>query len=118
MSYRQEVKETAKFSSLFVLAAIILVGGVGGFVIFGERFVKPFQEETRYQTQQNSQAYRDGLRQQINQMQLDYASADVGARNAILSVARQQFGSLDSSTLSSLQQQQKDFLREAGIYVN
>ena len=118
MSFGNDAKETGKFSLLIVLAFVVIFGGIGAFVLFGERFVKPFQEETRYQTQQNSQAYRDGLRQQINQMQLDLATADAGERNAILSVARQQFGSLDSSTLSSLQPQQKDFLREAGIYLD
>lgn len=118
MSFKNDAKETGKFSLLVVLAVVVVVGGIGGFVLFGERFVKPFQEETRYQTQQNSQAYRDGLRQQINQMQLDFATADAGGQNAILSVARSQFGSLDANTLSDLQQGQKNFLRQAGVIIN
>lgn len=118
MSYRNEVKEVSKVGGLVVVFVAILIVGIGAVTLFGERLTKPFREETRYQTQQNSQAYRDGLRQQINQMALDYATADGAEKNSILSVARSQFGSLDKQTLDGLQEGHKAFLREAGIMVD
>ncbi len=116
MSFRNDAKDTGKFSLLVVLAFTVIVGGIGTFMLFGERFVNPFREETRYQTQQNSQAYRDGLRRNLGQMQIEWAGADTAGRAVIEAAARQQYGQLDRSQIDDMPENLRTFLSQVGVY--
>ena len=116
MSFKNDAKNTGKFSLLVVLAVVIVVGGIGGFKLFGDRFVKPFQEETRFQTQQESSAYREGIQRRLSTMYVDYQSADAGGKTDIVNIMRHEFGLLNSSHIDAFPAHLKDFLRVADIY--
>ena len=116
MSFKRDAADTGKFSLLVVLALVIVVGSIAVLSAFGNRFIGKFNEETRYQIQQESQAYRDGLRRNLSQMHSQHASANASGKAAIMAAVKQQYGQLEKSHVEQLPQYLQDFLRTAGVY--
>ena len=86
------------------------------FVTWGGIYVKGFfskQVETqRAKVHENSLAYQRGLRDELNQLYLQYISADSTGKIAIKSVVLSKFGPVDTSDFPQHLQQ---FLFDIGV---
>jgi len=118
MAYQQEVKETAKFSSLFVLVAIILVVGIGGFALFGERFTNPFQEDTHTALQHIRQVSCQERSLTIDRGIVAHSAAESAAeRNAVLFIVQFEIDRTSTPTTCQLEDWQISYMQNAGVYL-
>lgn len=94
-----------------------VVGGVValGLMTWGGIYVKGFfdaeREAQRTRVFQESQAYTDGMKLQLNNLYLEYQKADTAGRVGIANVVRDTFASVDTTDYPSHLQQ---FLKTVG----
>lgn len=116
---RDEAKEVGGFTVrtfIYGLLTLVVLGGLTYFSMFGKEFFAKWNEQIRYEVQQESQAHRDGLRRNLSQMQIQYAAADAAGKTAIAAAARQQYGQIDSRQIEEMPDNLQDFLRTVGVY--
>lgn len=102
--------ETLKIA-LLGTAGIIGLGMItwGGIHVAG--FFNAEREAQRTRIFKESQAYTDGMRNQLNDLYLEYQKADTAGRVGIANVVRDTFASVDTVAYPAHLQ---NFLRETG----
>lgn len=102
--------ETIKFA-LLGSAAVVGLGLItwGGIHVTG--FFNAEREAQRTRVFEQSQAYTQGMRNQLNDLYLEYQKADTAGRIGIANVVRDTFASVDTAAYPAHLQ---TFLRETG----
>lgn len=98
---------------------VVLLGGVAvvglGMITWGGIHLNGFfnseREAMRTKVFEQSQAYTHGMRNQLNDLYLEYQKADTAGRIGIANVVRDTFASVDTDDYPAHLQ---SFLREAG----
>ena len=91
-----------KWTLPIVLVSIVALGFVArGAGWFSEKTFAPLEEQVRHDTFKQSQAYRDGMAQDLNAMWLEYTNFKTSKeqRAAIRAVVLHRTSSFDGSTL-------------------
>ena len=96
---------------LYAVAGIVGLGMItwGGIYVTG--FFNAEREAQRTRVFKESQAYTDGMRNQLNDLYLEYQKADTAGRIGIANVVRDTFASVDTASYPAHLQ---TFLRETG----
>lgn len=96
---------------LYAVAGIVGLGLItwGGIHVTG--FFNAEREAQRTRVFKESQAYTDGMRNQLNDLYLEYQKADTAGRIGIANVVRDTFASVDTVAYPAHLQ---NFLRETG----
>ena len=101
MSFRQDAGEVSKFSILTLIVCFILAVGfsVGGFTIY--KIFNPLNEQVRYDTFKQSQAYNDKSAQDLSEMMERFSDPDtsIAQKQAMQALIKQRFASYDASKL-------------------
>lgn len=103
-------KEAASVTG-YIIAGVIGLGvlAVGGAYFTG--YLNQIREGQRTKVNQESFAYQRGMQNELNELYLQYQSADVPGRIGIKNVVMSRFGSIDTSEYEPHLQQ---FLVEVG----
>lgn len=96
---------------LYAVAGVVGLGMItwGGIYVTG--FFNAEREAQRTRVFKESQAYTDGMRNQLNDLYLEYQKADTAGRIGIANVVRDTFASVDTAAYPAHLQ---TFLRETG----
>ena len=99
MSYGEDVKETAKFTSLGVVAYTVAVIGIYtvGYAVY--RTFAPLDEQVRYNTFKESQSYNDKVAQDLAEMQSHYSTDNPEQQVALQSLVKQRYAGYDADRL-------------------
>lgn len=95
--------------ALYGTAAVIGLGLLSWGGIYVNGFFNAEREAQRTKVFQESQAYNDGMKLQLNNLYLDYQTADSAGRIGIANATRDIFASVDTNDYPDHLQQ---FLRE------
>jgi hypothetical protein len=99
MSYGREVKETAQFSSLLVVAYIVIAVGLTGVGYVLYREFAPLNEQVRYNTYKESQAYNDGMTTDLADLKRSYDVANLDQQAALKGTINARFATYDANRL-------------------
>jgi hypothetical protein len=99
MSYGREVKETGQFSSLFVVAFIVIAVGVTAVSYVLYREFAPLNEQVRYNTYKESQAYNDGMTTDLTELKRSYDAANPDQQAALKGTINARFATYDATRL-------------------
>lgn len=83
--------------TLIGAAAVVGLGLLTWGSIYVNGYFNSIREEQRTRVLKESQAYTDGMRNQLNNMYLEYNKADVAGRIGITNAVRDMFASVDTS---------------------
>jgi len=95
--------------ALYGTAAVVGLGLLTWGGIYVNGFFNAEREAQRTKVFQESQAYNDGMKLQLNNLYLDYQTADSAGRIGIANATRDIFASVDTNDYPAHLQ---DFLRE------
>lgn len=102
--------ETLKIA-LLGTAGVVGIGMITWGGIYLNGFFNAERESQRTRIFKESQAYTDGMRNQLNDLYLEYQKADTAGRIGISNVVRDTFASVDTVAYPAHLQ---NFLRETG----
>lgn len=95
--------------ALYGTAAVVGLGLLTWGGIYVNGFFNAEREAQRTKVFQESQAYNDGMKLQLNNLYLDYQTADSAGRIGIANATRDIFASVDTNAYP---QHLQEFLRE------
>lgn len=102
------------FSAIGGLACVVALGWVlTGNGLAMQRYFAPKQEAVRRQTFEQSKAYREGMAQEIQNMQFEYEQADSAHQAALRSVILHRVADMDVDALPASTQAFVSELRRA-----
>ncbi len=99
MSYGKDVKEVSKVSSLVVVGgAVVLIGfSVLGFGLY--KVFAPLNEQVRYNTFEQSQAFNERAAQDLSEAMTNYNTATPEQKDGIRLVIKQRYANYDANKL-------------------
>lgn len=90
------------FKTLLVVAVGLAAAfGLGYFAYRNYAYFNPKYEQVRRNTFEQSQAYNDGMRRDLENLQMEYAKADDAGKVVIRSTALHRFAAYDIEKLPS-----------------
>lgn len=102
-----------------ILIAVLVIGGlmavgfvVQGYDFFVYRYFAPKYEQVRHDTFKQSQAYNDGVAQELQNMQTQYLQADAEHKKLLAAVIIRTVASYDESRLPSHLREFVDQIRQ------
>jgi len=106
MSYKNDLKETAHFTTIFgfgiwmfTLVILPLIGGLGYISYMAYAFYAPKYEQVRYNTFKESQAYNDGMLRDLQDLQMEYMKANDEQKAALKAIVLHRFAVYDVDRL-------------------
>ena len=106
MSYKNDLKETAHFTTIFgfgiwmfTLVILPLIGGLGYISYMTYAFYAPKYEQVRYNTFKESQAYNDGMLRDLQDLQMEYMKANDEQKAALKAIVLHRFAVYDVDRL-------------------
>jgi len=99
MSYGKDVKEVSHVSSLVVVGgAVVLIGfSVLGFGLY--KVFAPLNEQVRYNTFEQSQAFNERAAQDLSEAMTNYNTAAPDQKDGIKLVIKQRYANYDANKL-------------------
>ena len=99
MSYGKDVKDVTHISSLLVVGgAVVLIGfAVIGFGLY--KVLAPLQEQVRYNTFEQSQAFNERAAEDLAEAMTNYNSATPDQKDGIRLVINHRYANYDASKL-------------------
>ncbi|MHC1758288.1 MAG: hypothetical protein AB9917_02020 [Negativicutes bacterium] len=90
--------------AVLVLGLILLLGAgwaIQGNTFFMYQFFAPKIEQVRYDTFKQSQAYNEGMQQELASMQRDWATATLSQKDSLRSIILHRYAAYDDNSLPS-----------------
>ena len=98
MSYKNDLKETAKDTTIFgfgiwmlTLVILPLIVGLGYISYLAYAFYAPKYEQVRYDTFKQSQSYNDGMLRDLQDLKMEYIKANDDQKAALKALTVHRF---------------------------
>lgn len=98
-NFGKEVAESAGAGIKTVVFAAVIVAGLGGISYGLYRTFAPLNEQVRYDTFKNSQAYNEGMLKDLYDLQREYTKATPEQQGALRALIQHRFEAYDRNRL-------------------
>lgn len=101
MSYGKDVKEVSHFSSIVVVGGAVVLIGFSVLVFGIYKVFAPLDEQVRYNTFEQSQAFNDRAAQDLSEAMTNYNAGNSEQQAAIRTVVKSRYANYDANKLPS-----------------